>query len=237
MSNYKKIDREVLKYDGVDQYDSEEELEEEDFIIQAAATAAIGAALAALDYSQAYYDKKPYHDSALSSALLPSPVPTSTMPSSTSAPISAASSSERKYSALDDDALSVSHNSSGGKCSSAAAMQNVLTGLASISSSIDGMTAERRLCRLQQEAGPRAPTSSPERRHDAIRRLQQTETYLDAEPMVALVDLFEQNTAAAEAYMLLEREDYRKTWVAKRLREAGHVVRIAGIAVVSDGSE
>src|ERR1700720_502937 len=43
----------------------EEDIKEEDLIIQAAATAAISAALAALDYSQIYYDKIPYHDSAL----------------------------------------------------------------------------------------------------------------------------------------------------------------------------
>src|ERR1700723_2557383 len=46
-------------------YASDEEDEEEDLIIQAAATAAISAALAALDYSQIYYDKIPYHDSTL----------------------------------------------------------------------------------------------------------------------------------------------------------------------------
>jgi len=48
--------------------DEEEDGEEEDLIIQAAATAAISAALAAIDYSQTYYDKTPYHDSALSGA-------------------------------------------------------------------------------------------------------------------------------------------------------------------------
>jgi hypothetical protein len=47
---------------------SEEELKEEDLIIQAAATTAISTAFAVLDYSQTYYDKTLYHDSALSSA-------------------------------------------------------------------------------------------------------------------------------------------------------------------------
>jgi hypothetical protein len=41
----------------------EEDLDEEDLIIQAAATAAIAAGLSAIEYAQAYYDKRPYHDS------------------------------------------------------------------------------------------------------------------------------------------------------------------------------
>ena len=53
-----------------DQFDSDEDedLEEEDLISQAAATAAISAAFAVIDYSQTYYDKTPYHDSALTGA-------------------------------------------------------------------------------------------------------------------------------------------------------------------------
>jgi hypothetical protein len=39
--------------------------EEEDIILQAAAIAAAGASLAVIRYSRAYYDKIPYHDSAL----------------------------------------------------------------------------------------------------------------------------------------------------------------------------
>ena len=53
-----------------DNYDyeegDEEDLDEEDLIVQAAATAAITASLSAMDNAQAFYDKKPYHDSALS---------------------------------------------------------------------------------------------------------------------------------------------------------------------------
>ena len=48
--------------------DEEEDLDEEDLIVQAAVTAAISATLATIDYSQTYYDKTPYHDSALSGA-------------------------------------------------------------------------------------------------------------------------------------------------------------------------
>jgi len=46
----------------------ENDLKEEDFIIEAAATTAISAAFAIIDYSQTYYDKTPYHDSTLTGA-------------------------------------------------------------------------------------------------------------------------------------------------------------------------
>ena len=44
------------------------DLEEEDLIVQAAATAAIATALSVIDYSQTYFLKTPYHNSALTGA-------------------------------------------------------------------------------------------------------------------------------------------------------------------------
>ena len=44
----------------------EEDLDEEDLVVQAAATAAIAAGLSAMEHAQAFYDKRRYHDSALS---------------------------------------------------------------------------------------------------------------------------------------------------------------------------
>jgi hypothetical protein len=49
--------------------DEEDELEdEEDLAMLAAAAAAIATALSIINYSNTYYDKTPYHDSALSGA-------------------------------------------------------------------------------------------------------------------------------------------------------------------------
>jgi Fe2+ transport system protein FeoA len=56
-----------------------------------------------------------------------------------------------------------------------------------------------------------------------MQRLQQTETYLDAEQTIAMVDLVSSDTIAADVYMALEREDYRKVWIAKRLMNMGFV--------------
>ena len=44
------------------------DLEEEDLIVQAAATAAIATALSVIDYSQTYFLKTPYYNSALTGA-------------------------------------------------------------------------------------------------------------------------------------------------------------------------
>ena len=48
--------------------DEELDDEEEDLVIQATALAAISASLTVADHSQTYYDKIPYHDSALTGA-------------------------------------------------------------------------------------------------------------------------------------------------------------------------
>ena len=56
-----------------------------------------------------------------------------------------------------------------------------------------------------------------------MQRLQQTETNLDPDHMIALVDLVSSNTIAADVYMTLEREDYCKAWISKRLKELGFV--------------
>jgi hypothetical protein len=50
------------------QRDIEDDLDEEDIIIQAATTAVMAVAFAAINYMQTYYDKVPYYDSALSGA-------------------------------------------------------------------------------------------------------------------------------------------------------------------------
>jgi hypothetical protein len=171
--------------------------------------------------------------------ILPPSVPAGTITSSTSASISAASSSKRKYSALDDDdsVLSSSLNSSSKKlksCSGATAIDGVKASLETISSSIRDMTAKRKLRQLQQEACADAQAaqaaqllqtsvSSPQRRHEAMQHLQQSETYLDPDRMIALIDLVSSDTIAADVYMTLEREDYHKAWISKWLRELSFI--------------
>lgn len=57
------LDKELEERTSDDELDLEDEL-----IIEAAASASISATLSIIDYSEAYYDKTPYHDSALTGA-------------------------------------------------------------------------------------------------------------------------------------------------------------------------
>lgn len=62
--------------------------------------------------------------------------------------------------------------------------------------------------------------SSAERRIEATALLQQREE-LTADQAVAFADLFEQNTAKADTYMALVRDDVQKLWVERELVELG----------------
>jgi hypothetical protein len=55
--------------------------------------------------------------------------------------------------------------------------------------------------------------------------------YLDTQQMVVIVDLITRSTATADAYIALKWDDYRREWVAKWLKEAGHS---KGPTVISD---
>ena len=59
--------------------------------------------------------------------------------------------------------------------------------------------------------------TSPERRAKAMDLLQEQESYLDDDRMVAFIDLFREDTAAADAYLALKRDSLRKKWVEKQL--------------------
>ena len=59
-----------------------------------------------------------------------------------------------------------------------------------------------------------------------IQHLWQTETYLDPDHMITLVDLISSDTIAADIYMISEQEDYRKAWISKWLKELGFINRI-----------
>ena len=73
---------------------------------------------------------------------------------------------------------------------------------------------------LAQPEHERADTS-PERRSKAMDRVQELEAELDDARLVALIDLFQTNTSAADAYMTLKREALRKVWVQRRLKDLG----------------
>jgi hypothetical protein len=123
--------------------------------------------------------------------------------------------SKRKRSALEEDAASISSFSSKrtrkSSSSGASALHGIKDMMAGISSSMhNGPLGQPRHHRR----------SSAERRIEATALLQEKED-LTADQMVAFADLFEQNTAKADTYMALVRDDVRKLWVQRQMKELG----------------
>lgn len=163
------------------------------------------------------------------SASTTDPIP---IPSAASASGSA-SGSKRKHSALgeDDSAVSGSRTScsSGKRKQRGTALDGVKESLNMIGLSLRELASERKLRRLQIDARVDAAheqggkAESPQRRHEAMQRVQQMETHLDASRVMALADLVAKDTIAADIYMSIEREDYHHAWVALKLKEMGFV--------------
>jgi hypothetical protein len=59
--------------------------------------------------------------------------------------------------------------------------------------------------------------TSPERRAKAVDLIQVQEDYLSDDQMVAFLDFFRADTAAADIYLAIKRESLRKAWVQKQL--------------------
>jgi hypothetical protein len=55
--------------------------------------------------------------------------------------------------------------------------------------------------------------STPARKRIAICRAQELETDLEIEHVVVLIHIFEADVSAADAYVVLKREELRKLWV------------------------
>lgn len=58
---------------------------------------------------------------------------------------------------------------------------------------------------------------SPTRKRIAIQRAEELETELDDKHLVQLINLFEADINAADAYMVIKREGLRKAWVEGKL--------------------
>jgi hypothetical protein len=59
--------------------------------------------------------------------------------------------------------------------------------------------------------------STPARKRTAICRAQELETDLEIEHVVALIHIFEVDVSAADAYVVLKREELQKLWVRSKL--------------------
>ena len=71
---------------------------------------------------------------------------------------------------------------------------------------------------LQLEHG--CSDTSPEHRAKAMDILQELEDYLDDDCMVALIDLFRADLAAADAYLAIKHYSLQKKWLETQLMDA-----------------
>ena len=62
--------------------------------------------------------------------------------------------------------------------------------------------------------------TSPECWAKAMDILQKLEDYLDNDHMVALIDLFRADFAAADVYLAIKHDGLQKKWVGKQLTDA-----------------
>lgn len=129
----------------------------------------------------------------------------------TSAP-SMSSASKHKQSALQASQSNASVSKKQRTTTGAVALNGIKESLDAFNT-----TLGRGLVFQQPERG-RADTS-PERRAKAMGVLQDQERYLDDDRMVAFIDLFRADTAAADAYLAIKRESLRKKWVEKQLTD------------------
>ncbi|KDR83289.1 hypothetical protein GALMADRAFT_263621 [Galerina marginata CBS 339.88] len=68
------------------------------------------------------------------------------------------------------------------------------------------------------ERSPKTETTVRKSKTEAMERLQRLETGLSDRCIVALIDLFQEDVSAADAYLALTREGVRKQWIADRVR-------------------
>jgi hypothetical protein len=162
------------------------------------------------------------------------------IPSSSSAPASYVSSGKRKYSALGPSdspsglGSSASYpsgvnpfpssaiGSSQKKSRSAAPRTTGPNALLHLSNQLDTFNTQYRANMLQTELHAQAAfkNNKDTRIREARLRAQEQEMWLGFDRLAALFDVF-QNTREADAYLLIENEEFRKAWVRRKITQCG----------------
>lgn len=84
----------------------------------------------------------------------------------------------------------------------------------------DFNTIMRTLVALESQepvASASLPPSTPQRKQLAMRRAQKLEDHLDDDRLVSLINIFQKDASAADAYLVLERDGLRRAWVEDQL--------------------
>ena len=58
-----------------------------------------------------------------------------------------------------------------------------------------------------------------------MEHLQDTKGHLKPRVMICLIDYIAKDTTAADIYISLKQEDYRKEWISERLKECSFIDR------------
>lgn len=159
-------------------------------------------------------------------AALPIPPSTPQQPTTSTSPsISSFAScqSKRKHSVLDDgDSMSIrSLTSSQGK-----RQRNTgVSALYSLGTKVDKMSDIFANSFTQESKTRSRPDHSPLRRAKAAKSFQRLERGLTNEQKVAIMDLFETNTAAADMFLAVDEDDegLRWAWLSNKLVQMGHL--------------
>ena len=77
--------------------------------------------------------------------------------------------------------------------------------------------SEHKMCRLDNLPPP-LPTDN-QLRQEAQNLLQEKDTYLDDDSMIAMFDLFAENAVQAQTYLGIRRDSLRKLWVKRELEK------------------
>lgn len=95
--------------------------------------------------------------------------------------------------------------------------RNVSGGPAALLALGDQFSAFNDIYRNRSTSRPTALELSPNRKRNAIERAEELETELDDERLVQLINIFETDVSAADAYMVIKRDGLRKAWVKAKL--------------------
>jgi hypothetical protein len=139
--------------------------------------------------------------------------------SQSQSPASTATSSKWKYSAQGDQ-LSVSALSSGKQKRSRGGFAT----LHSISQGVDTFNAQfSAFMNAATKACQECQNTSPECRAKAQDVVQdEHSTYLNAEQIMVICDVFETNTRAVDTFLNYKKFEYCRAWVEMQLKQAGH---------------
>jgi hypothetical protein len=149
---------------------------------------------------------------AMSPSAIPSAMPISGSGGSMSHTLTSTISSTLK---CKESALSAAQSISSGSKRQHTSVTGVII-LNGIKESLDTFNTAFRQSILTQPECSHADTS-PEHQSKAMESLQERETDIDAPCIVALLDLFQANTASVDTYLAIKQDEVRLLWIERQL--------------------